>query len=140
MSTLALTLDARIAMLSTPGLLARLDEGGAASVEIYGSDRPGAAGDASTDPPLVVLVLATPCGNIDPGTGVVTLVQADSTGDMIATSGAAVWGRLVAGDGVAMADGDATNGAGAGPFKLTGTTGTDLFAGARAELGAVALS
>ncbi len=139
MSTLNLTIAGKTAMLATPGLLARLDMGGAASIDLYDTTIPADAEDAAAvvDVPLVTIILAVPGGNtVD---GVLTLVQDDTDGDMIAVTGAATWGLLRAGDGEPMGIGAATGALGAGPFKVVGSTGTDLFAGARAKLGAVAI-
>ena len=143
MSTLALTLVARTAMLGTPGLLPRADVGagvgGAASrIHFYATARPGTTGADAGGLPLATVVLAAPCGTV--ASGVAQLLQADVSGDLIASTGDAVWARWVAADGEVLADGDATAAAGAGPFKLTGTDGTRLYAGGRAILGAVALS
>jgi hypothetical protein len=86
----------------------------------------------------VEIVLAKPCGAID--AGVLTLVQADVGGDLIAETGTALWARWVNGDEIHVADGSVSDAAGDGDFKVSGTTGTMLYAGARALLGISTLS
>lgn len=137
--TLALTQAAREAMLGSVGLLARADQGASPSmIYIFTTTRP-ALGGAAGGSPQVTIVLADPCGSV--ASGVATLEQADSTGDLIAVDGVPVWGRWVAGDGEILADGDCTGSAGAGPFKVTGSGGgTTLYAGGRAVLGTVSLT
>lgn len=138
MSALALTTVGRVAMLAGPGLAARADAGGVSRIQIFAVPQPLLAGDSVVGDPLVTLVLARPCGVMD--AGVLTLLQADLTGDIILHTGSALWGRWLAGDGAVLADGAVTDAAGAGPFKLTNTSGLILFAGGRAVLGPVALT
>lgn len=95
----------------------------------FGAD-PGGA-------PLVEILLAKPCGTI--AAGVLTLLQANPGGDLIASTGSALWGRWVNGSGDIVADGTVSDAAGTGDFKVSGTTGTLLYAGARALLGASTL-
>ncbi|MGF2525880.1 hypothetical protein ACQUW0_26485, partial [Ralstonia pseudosolanacearum] len=70
----------------------------------------------------------------------ILLTQESVIGDLIAVNGAAVWGRLATSEGDPIADGDVTDMAGDGPFKLDGADGVNLYAGGRAILGATALS
>lgn len=87
---------------------------------------------------LAVLVLASPCGEIV-GNKLV-LAQADPEGDLIAANGSAVSALWYSYDDVLLASGAVTDEAGAGPFKLSGTTGTLMLAGGRAILGLTELT
>lgn len=137
MSTLDLTSAGSTAMLQ--GLLAKADlTTSPSTIDIYATTKPATPGDAAGGSPLVTIVLTDPCGSVV--SGVLSLTQADSTGDLISSSGVAVWARWKAGDGSPLADGMVTDSAGAGPFKMGGTTGTNLYAGGRAVLGSVALT
>lgn len=136
--TLALTPVACAAMLAGPGLAARADVGGVSRIQIFAVPQPLLAGGAVAADPLVTLVLAKPCGVLD--AGVLTLLQADLSGDVILQTGSALWGRWLAGDDAALADGAVTDAAGEGPFKLDAASGLILFAGGRAVLGPVALT
>ena len=104
---------------------------------LYASARPATGGDPLAAP-LVEIVLAKPCGVID--AGVLTLAQAEAGGDLIAQTGTALWARWVNGDEIHVADGSVSDAAGDGDFKVSGTTGTMLYAGARALLGNSTLS
>lgn len=95
----------------------------------FGAD-PGGA-------PLVEILLSKPCGAI--AAGVLTLLQANAGGDLIAGTGSALWGRWVNGSDAIVADGTVSDAAGNGDFKVSGTTGTMLYTGARALLGASTL-
>ena len=108
-----------------------------ARIRLYGTARP-ATGEDALATPLVEITLTKPCGAID--TGVLTLVQADPGGDLIAETGTALWARWVNGDEMLIADGSVTDAAGDGDFKVSGTAGTLLYAGARALLGISTLS
>ena len=120
------------------GTLAFADSGVQSSrIRLYASARPANGGDPLATP-LVEIVLAKPCGAID--AGVLTLVQADAGGDLIAQTGTALWARWVNGDEIHVADGSVSDAAGEGDFKVSGTTGTMLYAGARALLGTSTLS
>lgn len=61
--------------------------------------------------------------------------QDSASGDMILVQGNAVTFNLYSAAGVLLGAGDVTDMAGAGPLKISGTTGTLLYAGARAILG-----
>lgn len=83
---------------------------------------------------LVTLTLTKPCGQITE-TGYLLLTQASGSGDMILTSGQAAIGVWATGDGRLIGRGLVTDEAGAGHFKLLGSTGTQLYAGGKAILG-----
>ena len=95
-------------------------------------------GATPAETPVLEIVLAVPCGEVVDH--VLVLEQASSTGDLIMATATVVWARWVNGDGVLVADGTVTDSAGDGDFKLAGTDGTTLYAGARAILGASSLS
>lgn len=135
MSTLDLVTPAREAMLTA--LLTWLDTGaGHCSIEIYDTTRPP-LGDAESATPLAVVTLAKPCGTV--ASGALTLLPADADGALIALSSEATWGRLRNAAGTVAGDGDVSDSAGAAPFRVAGTAGTLLYAGARVFLGTVAL-
>lgn len=145
MTTLALAADARALALAAvrPAMLraflAYADSDTPASrIYIYATTRPAIAGDAPGGAPLVTIVLTKPCGEEVGGT--VSLTQASEIGDLIAADGVAVWGRWATGNGDPIADGDVTDAAGDGPFRLLDADGVSLYAGGRAILGAVALT
>ncbi|WEE75690.1 hypothetical protein LZ683_16140 [Comamonas testosteroni] len=83
---------------------------------------------------LVTLTLTKPCGQITEG-GYLVLTQASGSGDMILTSGQAAIGVWSTSDGKLVGRGLVTDEAGAGHFKLLGSTGTQLYAGGKAILG-----
>lgn len=119
------------------GTLAYADLGATPSkIQLFATAMPGAGGAAGAAP-LVEMVLSDPCGVIVSNTLVLT--QADVTGDLITVQGSALWGRWLSGNGSIVMDGDCTDEAGTGFFKLSGTSGTLLYAGARAILGVTAL-
>lgn len=97
-----------------------------------------ATGAAPGGAPLVEMILAKPCGVVVANR--LQLVQADSTGDQIMTTGAAVWGRWLNGNGDLVGDGPVSDDSGTGFFKIAGTAGTTLYAGARAILGTTAIA
>lgn len=145
MSTLALTPAARTAALAAArpailqALIAYADSGaGPSRLQIYGTTRPAVVGDPAGGDPLVTMTLTDPAGAVV--SGVIALTQASVIGDLIMTNGAAVWGRWETSAGDVVADGDVTDMAGAGPFKLDGADGVNLNAGGRAILGSTALS
>jgi hypothetical protein len=63
--------------------------------------------------------------------------QGDLTGDFIVTQGNADNFTLLNGANVLLASGSVSDMAGDGPLKVSGTTGTLLYAGARAILGSL---
>lgn len=122
------------------GTLAFADTGTANSrLCFYDTPQPALGGDPGGTA-LVQVTLSKPSGVI--AGGVLALSQADLTGDLITASGAALWGRWVNGNGDLVGDGTVSDSApgSTGFFKLAGTTGTTLYAGARVLLGSVALS
>lgn len=125
--TVALTLAANNARLA--GLIAFADSGAAhARIRYYGTTQPslgGAPGAAH----IVEITLTKPCGAVVDNKLVLT--QENPEGDLIALDATAVWGRLVNGGGDTVLDGDVTDEAGAGFFKVGGTDGTMLRAGGR---------
>ena len=145
MTTLALAASARTATLAAvrPAILQALidlaDAGaGPARLQIYGTTRPGTAGDPPGGSALATLVLTKPFGTVE--VGGILLTQESVIGDLIAANGVAAWGRWESSDGDVIADGAVTDMAGGGPFKLDGADGVNLNAGGRAILGATALS
>lgn len=87
---------------------------------------------------LVTIGLKKPCGTMVGG--VIVLQQANATGDQILLGGDAVFGKWFSGNGLLMAQGSVSDSLGSGDFKISGTTGTTLYAGAYAVLGTTALS
>ena len=83
---------------------------------------------------LVTLTLTKPCGQITEA-GYLLLTQASGGGDMILVSGQAATGVWSTSDGKLIGRGQVTDEAGAGHFKLLGSTGTQLYAGGKAILG-----
>ena len=96
---------------------------GASSIALY---------DAA-DQLLVTLTLTKPCGQITEAGYLLT--QASGSGDMILASGQAAIGVWSTSDGKLIGRGLVTDEAGAGHFKLLGSTGTQLYAGGKAILG-----
>jgi hypothetical protein len=118
--------------------LARATTGaGTSRIQFFDTPQPSLGDDPGASP-LVEIVLTAGVGTVS-AAGVITLAQADVAGDLISTQGNVVWGRWLARDGSLMGDGTVTESAGDGFFKLSGTTGTLLYAGARAVLGVTAL-
>lgn len=94
-------------------------------LEIYDSVKP-APGDAPGGYPLVVIVLDKPSGEMVGNKW--ELVMRDAAGNMALVTGNAVWGRLINGNGEWAGDGDVSDEAGGGAFRLRGT-GTTISAG-----------
>ena len=105
---------------------------GVASIKLY-----AAAGGTL----LAVRNLAKPCGTVN-GAGRIALAQAVAD-DLVLADGGAAWAEWVDAGGTAISSGHVTDAAGnyssggavvahpdgVGPFVLTGTTGTQLYAG-----------
>lgn len=101
-----------------------------------------AALDAGTNPAyaivyqgtteLVTMVFAKPSAQLVDHR--LEFIQGDASGDLIHTQGDADNFKLFSGDNVLFGYGDVTDAAGTGAMKITGTTGTRFFAGARAIL------
>ena len=88
----------------------------------------------ATEQLLVTLTLTKPCGQIT-ADGSLLLTQANGSGDMILSSGQAAMGVWSTSDGKVIGRGLVTDEAGAGHFKLLGSTGTQIYAGGKAILG-----
>jgi len=82
---------------------------------------------------LVTMVFAKPAAALVAHE--LVFAQANTSGDFIPTQGNAAAFELYSGAGVLLGSGDVTDMAGSGALKVSGTTGTLLFAGARAILG-----
>lgn len=101
---------------------------GHAAIQLFGTpevapgDEPGAA-------PLVTVLLARPVGEIV--AGVLVLKQEDLTGDLIASTGTAVWARFLNGDGAWAMDTDVSLEGGDGAVQLPTLL---LYAGGRCPL------
>ena len=76
--------------------------------------------------------LAKPCATIS-AAGVITLLTSTDQ-DLVTTSGVSTYGTWVDGNDNAIASGLVTDAAGAGPFKLGGTNGTQLYHGGIVQL------
>lgn len=110
--------------------------GAGSIIQLFVAEHPTLGGTPS-ETPLVQIVLANPCGAVV--SHLLVLHQNDAGGDLVALSGAAVWARWVTAAGELIADGSVTDASGAGDFKLSGTSGTMIYAGARVLLGASAI-
>jgi len=134
--SLAISLAHKLARLA--GTLAFADAGVQNSrIRLYASTQPATGGDPGGGL-LVEMLLAKPCGEIQENE--LTLLQAEPAGDLILETGTALWARWVNGNDEVVADGTVSDAAGAGDFKLSGTSGTVLYAGARALLGQCTLT
>ena len=92
----------------------------------------------AADTVLVTMTLTKACGAIVDDK--LVLQQLDPSGDLISVSGEAVTGVWISGTGAVVAEGTVSDEAGSGDFKVAGTTGTMLYAGARAILGVTELT
>jgi hypothetical protein len=131
MRNLALTVAARVAR--NAGLIAAADDGEInATIRIYASQ----GGTL-----LAVRTLDKPCGAIRPADGRIVLAV-DAATELVTTTGAATWAEWVAADDTVLAAGQVTDEAGyagaagsatdtgdIGPWVLSGTSGTQLYAG-----------
>ena len=125
--TLAISVEHNNALLAAT--VAFADTGSANSrIRLY---------DAS-DVVLVTMTLTKACGTVVDDK--LVLQQLDPSGDLIAVSGSAVTGVWISGTGAIVAEGTVSDEAGSGDFKVSGTTGTMLYAGARAILGVTELT
>lgn len=113
-----------------------LDAGaGNAKLSIYGTTRPARGADPG-GAYLVRFVLAKPSGTMVDSKWV--LEMDDAGGYMALVTGDGVWGRLENANGDFAGDGDVSDEAGDGAFKLQGT-GTHINAGGYMILGTSAL-
>lgn len=87
---------------------------------------------ASAGTLLAIRRLAKPCGSVN-GSGVITLLTSPAQ-DLVTTSGVATFATWCDGNDNAIASGLVTDAAGAGPFKLGGTNGTQLYQGGIVQL------
>jgi hypothetical protein len=125
--TVAITTAANNGRLS--GLIAFADTGAAnARIRYYSTTQP-ALGGAPGGAAIVEITLTKPCGAVVDNKLVLTQLNAE--GDLIALDAAAVWGRMVNGNGDTVLDGDVSDETGDGFFKVGGTDGTMLRAGGR---------
>lgn len=81
--------------------------------------------------------LAKPCGVITAEGRIV--LQLSAAQEMVAADGIATWAEWCNGDGTPIAMGAVTDEAGAGPWILEGTAGTQVYAGGVIGLSATAL-
>lgn len=98
------------------GLMAYMGSG--AKFKVYSGTKPGAGGAETTL--LAAAVLADPEGTISGG--VLTLAQADSSGDIAVATGIASWGRLETADGTWVEDFTVSGPSGSGQVKVTVTS------------------
>lgn len=112
------------------GRRAFLDAGtGNAAIEVYGTARP-AAGDPAGADPLLTIVLAKPCGELDDN-GALILAANEPAGELVASTGDALWARFVNGDGEWAFDADVSVDGGGGEVQFPDI---NLKAGGRAPL------
>lgn len=81
--------------------------------------------------------LAKPCGVIT-AEGRIAL-QVAAVQDLVVTSGAVAWGTWCDGSGAAIAAGAVTDESGAGPFRIKGATGANVYEGGVVALDSTAL-
>ena len=125
--------------------LNRINSGaGAASLHIYTDTRPASTDVAPGQDAQIVIALANPAGTITDG--VLSLTPSAPGGVMVLATGIPRWGRLLAADGAALADGDVTDAAHGGDIQLLGAATPDgdtspmFYAGGLVALGTVALT
>ena len=127
MSSLAIITEHRAARNAASIALA--DAGpGPASIKLY---------TAEGGTLLATRTLAKPCGVIT-AEGRIAL-QGAAVQDLVAASGAVAWATWCDGSGAPIAAGAVTDEAGAGPFKLRGATGTNVYEGGVVALDSTAL-
>jgi hypothetical protein len=100
------------AMLAGPGLVAYLGEG--SRFLVCGGVQPPEGSAVVTL--LAAAVLALPAGAV--ADGALSLVQADSAGDLAVATGIATWGRLELANGTWVADFSMSGPSGSGQVKL----------------------
>lgn len=94
------------------GLVSYLGEG--ARLLVFGGVQPGEGGAGTTL--LAAAVLALPAGAV--ANGQLSLVQADTAGDLALATGIATWGRLEVAGGTWVADFSMSGPSGSGQVKL----------------------
>lgn len=110
------------------GTLTFLDTGpAAAEVHLYANTRPASPNDAPGASALVEITLTKPAGTIT--AGVLTLTPAAD--GLIATTGTAVWARVINAEGTTAFDADVGQGEGAWEVQLETT---QLYAGGDCKL------
>lgn len=118
------------------GLASRIDASASPAYAIvYDGTRPATPGDTTTSNVLVTIIFDSPAVTIV-GNELV-FAQADALGDLITMSGNATWARFFNGDALWLLDCDVTDMAGAGPLKIGGSAGTNLYLGGRAIVGSM---
>lgn len=123
-------------IVRTQATLTRATTGtGTSKIQLYASSRGDTSGGIL---PLAEILLSNTVGTIG-SDGILTLIPANPAGDVISTSGTVVWGRWVSRSGVVLGDGDVTDETGSGFFKLSGISGTAIYAGGLAILSATTL-
>lgn len=123
-------------VVRTQATLTRATTGtGTSKIQLFAS----AIGDTSGGIlPLAEILLTNTVGTI--GTdGILTLAPANPAGDLISTSGTVVWARWLSRSGAVLGYGNVTDETGSGFFKLAGISGTAIYAGGLAILGATTL-
>ncbi|BEP50513.1 hypothetical protein [Variovorax sp. V116] len=100
------------AMLAGPGLVAYLGEG--SRFLVCGGAQPAEGGAVATL--LAAAALALPAGAVESGR--LSLVQADSAGDLALATGIATWGRIELANGTWVADFTMSGPSGSGQVKL----------------------
>ncbi|WP_295978890.1 hypothetical protein [uncultured Variovorax sp.] len=127
------------AMLGGPGLVAYLGEG--ARFLVCGGVQPPEGSAVGTL--LAAAVLAVPVGAV--ADGALSLVQADTAGDLAVATGIATWGRLEKADRTWVADFSISGPSGSGQVKLVvqnppeGDPEAKLYQGGTFFIGEVAI-
>ena len=119
MPTITLSTDTKDAVLNA--LKAKIDSGGAAgSIKIYTGAKPAGPGTAISNQVLLgTLALSYPCGDVVDGALTFDPITQDSQAD---ATGTATWARILASDGSAKADVDASVVGGAGFMQMNTTS------------------
>ena len=119
MPTITLSTDTKDSVLNA--LKAKIDSGGAAgSIKIYTRTKPAGPGTAITAQVLLgTLALSYPCGDVVDGALTFDPITQDSQAD---ATGTAPWARILASDGSAKADVDASVVGGQGFMQMNTTS------------------
>lgn len=86
---------------------------------------------------LATRTLQSPCGTIN-ADGAIELAAA-ATIELVSVGGVATWVEWCDGNGNMIAGGDMTDESGPGPFKLSGTDGTRIYAGGIVSIDGITL-